>query len=71
MNQLTLAAYALRRQRLAVERTLGASSMEESLSAAQWAEAWHRLVQRMLDREEMRALRPIRIVSQPASPTLH
>jgi hypothetical protein len=49
MNQLTLATYALRRQKLAVERVICASTVEESELAARWAEAWHKLVQAQLD----------------------
>ena len=49
MSQLTLANYALHRQKLAVERVIGARTLEESALAARWAEAWHRLVQTHLD----------------------
>jgi hypothetical protein len=49
MSHLTLATYALRRQKLAVERVMGASSVEESELAARWAQAWHQLVQAQLD----------------------
>ncbi len=52
MKQLTLATYALRRQKLAVERVIGASTSEESALAARWAQAWHRLVQAQLDLAE-------------------
>ena len=44
MNNLLPACYALQRQRRAVERTLMAASDAESLSAARWAAAWHKLV---------------------------
>jgi hypothetical protein len=49
MSHLTLATYALRRQKLAVERVIGASTVQESELAARWAEAWHKLVQAQLD----------------------
>jgi hypothetical protein len=49
MTTLHSASYALQRQKLAVERTLYARSAEESLLAARWASAWHKLVQRKLD----------------------
>jgi hypothetical protein len=49
MSHLTLATYALRRQKLAVERVIGASTEQESELAARWAEAWHKLVQAQLD----------------------
>ncbi len=49
MSHMTLATYALRRQKLAVERVICASTVEESELAARWAEAWHKLVQAQLD----------------------
>lgn len=64
MSQLTLATYALRRQKLAVERVLFARSAEESLLAARWAEAWHRLVQVQLDLAEVE----ISVVSAESHP---
>jgi len=50
MNNFVKVSYALQRQQRAVERTLYASSTEESVVASKWADAWHRLVQRRLDR---------------------
>jgi len=49
MNKLITATYALQRQRRAVERTLLAASDAESLTAARWAAAWHKLVTLKLD----------------------
>jgi hypothetical protein len=46
LRQLRLA-----KAKLAVERTLYARSAEESLLAARWASAWHKLVQRKLDQD--------------------
>jgi hypothetical protein len=51
MTTLHSASYALQRQKLAVERTMYARSAEESLLAARWASAWHKLVQRKLDQD--------------------
>jgi hypothetical protein len=51
MTTLHSASYALQRQKLAVERTMYARSVEESLLAARWASAWHKLVQRKLDQD--------------------
>ncbi len=51
MTTLLSASYALQRQKIAVERTLYARSAEESLLAARWASAWHKLVQRKLDQD--------------------
>ncbi|MYM22339.1 hypothetical protein GTP46_06760 [Duganella sp. FT135W] len=51
MTTLHTASYALQRQKIAVERTLYARSAEESLLAARWASAWHKLVQRKLDQD--------------------
>jgi hypothetical protein len=50
MNSLFKVSYALQRQQRAVERTLYASSAEESALASKWVGAWHRLVQARLDR---------------------
>jgi hypothetical protein len=50
MNNFIKVSYALQRQQRAVERTLYASSTEESVVASKWAGAWHRLVQARLDR---------------------
>lgn len=55
MSHLTLATYALRRQKLAVERVIGASTVQESQLAARWAEAWHKVVQAQLDLAETMA----------------
>ncbi|MYM27592.1 hypothetical protein GTP58_04605 [Duganella sp. CY15W] len=43
------AAYAMHRQMVAVRRTISAATLEESQSAARWAQAWYQLVQRKLD----------------------
>lgn len=43
------AAYALHRQMLAVQRTMSAATVEQSMRASRWANAWYRLVQRKLD----------------------
>lgn len=50
MNSFFKVSYALQRQQRAVERTLYASSIEESELASKWVEAWHRLVQARLDK---------------------
>lgn len=52
---LITASRALNRQKIAVERTLCARSAEESALAARWANAWHRLVERKLDKLAARA----------------
>ncbi|MFA9215473.1 MAG: hypothetical protein ACEQSK_00060 [Sphingomonadaceae bacterium] len=59
MSQLTLATYALRRQKLAVQRAIRARTVEESVAAARWAEAWHRLVESQLDLAERSARRRV------------
>jgi hypothetical protein len=61
MMTLPPATYALHRQKRAVERALQARSHEDMLRAARWAGAWHRLVQRMLDRQ---------LMARPAQPSL-
>jgi hypothetical protein len=43
------AARALHRQMMAVQRTMSAATVEESLNASRWAHAWYMLVQRRLD----------------------
>jgi len=58
MPTLITAAYALHRQKIAVERTLYARSAEESQLAARWAGAWHKLVQRKLDQAEAMSAAP-------------
>ena len=58
MTTLLSASYALHRQKIAVERTLYARSAEESLLAARWASAWHKLVQRKLDQDLAARLPP-------------
>lgn len=50
MNSIFKVSYALQRQQRAVERTLYASSAEESMLASKWVDAWHRLVQARLDK---------------------
>ncbi len=50
MNSIFKVSYALQRQQRAVERTLYASSAEESVAASKWVDAWHRLVQARLDK---------------------
>lgn len=51
MTKLISASYALHRQKIAVQRTLRARSDEESMLAARWASAWHKLVQRKLGQD--------------------
>jgi len=75
MTTLHSASYALQRQKLAVERTMYARSVEESLLAARWASAWHKLVQRKLD-QDLAARLPVPPVFDgffitPASHLLH
>jgi len=75
MTTLHSASYALQRQKLAVERTLYARSAEESLLAARWASAWHKLVQRRLD-QDLAARYPARpafdgFLIEPPSRVLH
>ncbi|KQN70628.1 hypothetical protein ASF04_12430 [Duganella sp. Leaf61] len=43
------AAYALHRQMVAVQRTMSAATVEESVRASRWANAWYQVVQRKLD----------------------
>jgi hypothetical protein len=43
------AAYALHRQMMAVQRAMVAATVDESMRATRWANAWYRLVQRKLD----------------------
>ena len=50
MDNYAQALYALKRQKLAVERTLGARSNEECVVASRWVSAWQKLVQARLDR---------------------
>jgi hypothetical protein len=50
-DYLALRQLRLAKAKLAVERTLYARSAEESLLAARWASAWHKLVQRKLDQD--------------------
>lgn len=49
MDNFAQALYALKRQKMAVERTLGARSTEECLVASRWVGAWQKLVQARLD----------------------
>jgi hypothetical protein len=70
MTTLLTATYALQRQKLAVERTLYARSPEESLLAARWASAWHKLVQRKLD-QDLAARMPQGFLLRPPSRVLH
>jgi hypothetical protein len=43
------AAYALHRQMAAVQRSMSAETVKESMMATKWAVAWYKLVQRKLD----------------------
>lgn len=43
------AAYALHRQMVAVQRAMSAATVEQSIRATRWANAWYQLVQRKLD----------------------
>lgn len=45
----TPAARALHRQMMAVQRTMSAPTVEESMLASRWAMAWYSLVQRKLE----------------------
>jgi hypothetical protein len=45
----TPAARALHRQMRAVQRTMSAPTVEESMLASRWAMAWYSLVQRELE----------------------
>ncbi|MES2257149.1 MAG: hypothetical protein V4724_01455 [Pseudomonadota bacterium] len=49
MNNFIQISYALQRQKMAVERTLTAKSMDECVAASRWVDAWHRLIQSKLD----------------------
>lgn len=51
MDNFAQALYALKRQKMAVERTLGARSTEECMVASRWVSAWQKLVQARLDRQ--------------------
>ena len=57
MNKGNPASYALQRQMVAVERAICASTPEEALKAARWAQAWQRLVQIKLDQMRMMSQR--------------
>jgi hypothetical protein len=50
MDNFAQALYALKRQKMAVERTLGARSTEECMVASRWVSAWQKLVQARLER---------------------
>lgn len=54
MDNFTQALYALKRQKMAVERTLGASSTEECMVASRWVGAWQKLVQARLEQSPAR-----------------
>ena len=77
MTTMMSATRALNRQKIAVERTLYARSAEESQLAARWANAWHKLVQRKLDRMNAQPSFPAARVDfggflvQPPSRVLH
>jgi hypothetical protein len=75
MTTLTSATRALHRQKIAVERTLCASSAEELQLAARWASAWHKLVQRKLDNLAARSAPRVDfsgfMLNPPSSRVLH
>ena len=75
MDNYSQALYALKRQKLAVERTLGASSNEECVVASRWVSAWQRVVQARLDRNAAAAAAsastPSRYVDQRSGRLLH
>ncbi|NRR30700.1 hypothetical protein HSX11_10935 [Oxalobacteraceae bacterium] len=71
MNQFLTVSYALQRQQIAVERTLGARTEEQCRRAARWAEAWHKLVQRKLDQAYTPRQRSWPVPARAALRTLH
>ena len=64
MDNYSQALYALKRQKLAVERTLGARSTEECVVASRWVSAWQKLVQARLDRTAAASSAPIPAASR-------
>jgi hypothetical protein len=71
MDNYTQALYALKRQKLAVERTLGARSNEECVVASRWVSAWQKLVQAKLDRSASAPLTQSRYVDHRTGRLLH
>lgn len=67
MDNYSQALYALKRQKLAVERTLGARSNEECVVASRWVSAWQKLVQAKLDRTAAASGSPSNSTSNSAS----
>jgi hypothetical protein len=53
MDNFAQALYALKRQKMAVERTLGARSTEECMVASRWVSAWQKLVQARLEKQAL------------------
>lgn len=71
MDNYAQALYALKRQKLAVERTLGASSTEECVVASRWVSAWQKLVQAKLDRSPGAPVAQSRYVDHRTGRLLH
>lgn len=73
MDNYSQALYALKRQKLAVERTLGASSNEECVVASRWVSAWQRVVQARLERNAAAAAAsaPSRYIDHRSGRLLH
>lgn len=64
MDNYSQALRALKRQKLAVERTLGARSSDECMVASRWVSAWQKLVQARLDRNLAAQAAPSRYVDR-------
>jgi hypothetical protein len=64
VDNYSQALRALKRQKLAVERTLGARSNEECMVASRWVSAWQKLVQARLDRNLAAPAAPSRYVDR-------
>jgi hypothetical protein len=64
VDNYSQALRALKRQKLAVERTLGARSNEECMVASRWVSAWQKLVQARLDRNLAAQSAPSRYVDR-------
>jgi hypothetical protein len=71
MDNFAQALYALKRQKRAVERTLGANSTEECVVASRWVRAWQKLVQARLDKSAGAPLASSRYVAPRSGRLLH
>ncbi|WP_229490484.1 hypothetical protein [Pseudoduganella namucuonensis] len=71
MDNFAQALYALKRQRIAVERTLGAGTTEECVVASRWVTAWQKLVQARLDQDLASPVQNRRFVDRKTGQYLH